>query len=113
MSLATKSHVGENPSTSDHKVGGKKGKVKIPCWLCREMHLTYIFPRMYEASQLLEYIFVSHKQPPTVSHESSPNRPLFDEVVDPIQSLVDPTLPLFFLVTSDSSGQGGISPIST
>jgi hypothetical protein len=120
MSPATASHAGDNPSTNDHKVGGKKGKVRIPCRLCGEMHLTYLFPHMDEASQLLEDIVVSQKQPPVASHESSPNQPLVDEVVGLIQSSVDPTLPLesevdttqVFLVTSYSSGQGGISPIS-
>jgi hypothetical protein len=120
MSPTTAGHVGDNPSTSDHKVGGKKGKVRIPCWLCRDMHLTYLFPHMDEASQLLEDIVVSQQQPPTASHESSPNQPLVDEVVGLIQSSVDPTLPLesevdttqVFLVTSYSSRQGGISPIS-
>jgi hypothetical protein len=120
MSPVTASHAGDNPSTNDHKVGGKKGKVRIPCRLCGEMHLTYLFPHMDEASQLLEDIVVSQKQPPVASHESSPNQPLVDEVVSLIQSSVDPTLPLesevdttqVFLVTSYSSRQGGISPIS-
>jgi hypothetical protein len=84
------------------------------------MHLTYLFPCMDEASQLLEDIVVSQQQPPIASHDSSPNQPLVDEVVGLIQSSVDPTLPLesevdttqFFLVTSYSSGQGGISPVS-
>jgi hypothetical protein len=68
----------------------------------------------------LEDIVVSHKQPPNTFHESSPNQPLVDEVVGPIQSLIDPTFPLesevdtnqVFLVTSYSSGQGVISLVS-
>jgi hypothetical protein len=120
MSPASGHHVDDNPSTSDHMVRGKKGKVNIPCWLCKEMHHTYLFPRMDEASKLLEDIVVSQQQPPTASHESPPDPPLVDEVVDLIPSSVDPTLPLesevdttqVLLVTIDSSGQGGISPIS-
>jgi hypothetical protein len=94
MSLATAIHVGDNPSTSDHKVRGKKGKVRIPYRLCGEKHLTYIFPHMDESSQLLEDIIVSQKQPLASSHESSPNKLLVDEVANPIQSSIDPTLPL-------------------
>jgi hypothetical protein len=84
----------------------------------REMHLTYLFPCMDEASQLLEDIVVSQQQPPVASHESSPNQPLVDEVVILIQSLINPTLPLesevdttqVFLVTLDSSDKGAFHP---
>jgi len=84
------------------------------------MHLTYLLPCMDEASQCLEDIVVSQKQPPISSHESSPNQLLVDEVIDLIQSSVDPTLPLEsevdtthdFIITSGSFKQGGISPIS-
>jgi hypothetical protein len=100
------------------RLGEKRVKSGFLVRLCREMHLTYLFPRMDEASQLLEDIVVSQQQPPTASHESSPNQPLVDEVVSLIQSSVDPTLPLesevdttqVFLVTSYSSGQGGFHP---
>jgi hypothetical protein len=87
-------HASDNPSTSNHQVGGKKGQVKIPCWLCKEMHCTYLFPRMDEASKLLEHIVISQQQPPVASHEPSPNQPLVDEVVGLIPSSVDPSLPL-------------------
>jgi hypothetical protein len=56
MSSATAGHAGDNPSTSDNQVGSKKGKVKFPCLLCKEMHHTYLCPRMDEASYLLENI---------------------------------------------------------
>jgi hypothetical protein len=49
MLPSTVGHVGCNPSTNNHQVGGKKGQVNIPCWLCREMHCTYLSPRMDEA----------------------------------------------------------------
>jgi len=110
MSLSYGHHVDDNPSTNDHKVRGEKGKVNIPCWLCKEMHHTYLYPRMDEGSKFLEDIVVSQQQPPTASHESSLNPPLIDEVVDLIPSSVDPTLPLesevdttqVILVTIDS-----------
>jgi len=46
VSLVVVSYVTDNPSTNGDKVGGKKGKAMFPCWLCREMHLTHIFPCM-------------------------------------------------------------------
>jgi hypothetical protein len=107
-------HANENPSSSDHTFRGEKGNVKIPCWLCKEMHHTYLFPRIDEASKLLEDIVFFQKQPPTSSHESPPDPPLVNEVVDP-------TLPLesefdtaqVLLATIYSSRQGEISPVST
>jgi hypothetical protein len=85
------------------------------------MHRSYFLPRIDEALKFLEDIVVSQQQPPTDFHESSPDPPLVDEVVDPIPSSVNPILLLenevntaqFVLVTSDSSGKGGISPFST
>jgi hypothetical protein len=76
---------------------------------------------MDEPSKLLEYIVVSQQQHPTSLHESSPNPPLVDEVVNLIPSSVNPTLPLesevdnaqTLLVPIYSSIQGGILPIST
>jgi hypothetical protein len=116
MSSVVAGHVGDKPSTSDNKVGCKKGKVKFPCLLCKDMHRSYIFPRMDEASYLLENnVDVQQKLP-------SPNPPLVDElvnlvpssfnlvdqvihlvpssvesvdqVIDSISPLIDPTLPL-------------------
>jgi hypothetical protein len=94
MFPSSKHHVDDNPSTIDHMVRGKKYKVNIPCWLCKEMHHTYLFPHMDEASKLLEDIVVSQQQPTTTSHDSSLDPPLVDGVVDPIPSLVYPNLPL-------------------
>jgi hypothetical protein len=109
-------HVGDNTLTSNHQVGGKKGQVNIPCWLCEKIHNTYLFPCMDEASKSFEDIVISQQKPSSPSHELSSNQPLVDKVVGPIQSLIDPTLPLetkvdttqVFLFTSYSSGQGGI-----
>jgi len=119
MLPAATGHVGDNPSTSNHRIGGKKGQVNIPSRLCGERHHTYLFPHMDEASKLLEDIVVFQQQPPTASHESSPNPLLVDEVVDMIPSSVDPTLPLesevdiahVLLVTTDKSRQWAISPV--
>jgi hypothetical protein len=94
-SLSFEHHVDDNPSTNDHRVGGKNSTVKIPCLLCKEMHRTYLFPRRDEASQLLEDIVISQQQPPYASLEPSPGQPLVDEVVGLIPSSVyDLTLPL-------------------
>jgi len=120
VSLVVVSYVTDNPSTNDDKVGGKKGKAMFPCWLCREMHLTHIFPCMDEASQLLEDISISQQQPPTAFDESSLDILLVDEVVDSIKSSVDPTLPSksevnttqVFIVTSYLFGQEGFSSVS-
>jgi hypothetical protein len=120
MSPAFGHHPDDNLSTSDHTVRGKKSKVNIPCWLCKEIHHTYLFHCMDEASKLLEYIFVSQQQSPIASHESPPDPPLVDEMVDLIPSSVNPNLPLesefyisqVLLVTIHSYGQGGISPVS-
>ena len=71
-----------------------KGKFRNPCFLCKDMHFTYLCPLMDEASKLLEDITVSHQRLPTGYHRLSLEPPLVDKVVDPILTLVDPTLPL-------------------
>ena len=58
------------------------------------MHLTYIFPHMDEASKFLEYIIVPQQRIPTSYHKLSLDLPLVDKVVDPVPSLVNPTLSL-------------------
>ena len=58
------------------------------------MHRTYLCPRMDEASKFFEDIIVPQQWLPTVYHKLSLDIPLFDQVVDPSPSLVDPTLPL-------------------
>lgn len=54
MSPAIDDHACGSPSTNDNTVEGRKGKVKFPFKVCGGMHLTYHFPHMEEASQLLE-----------------------------------------------------------
>jgi hypothetical protein len=120
MSPASIGHDSGSLSTNDNKVGGRKGKFKFPCNLCNGNHHTYHFPRRKEASQVLEDSLISHRQPSVASQESSPTQPLVDQVVNTIQYLVEPTLPLesvlnttnVFFVTSDSFGQGRISLVS-
>jgi hypothetical protein len=86
MSPAAAGHDGDNPSTSNHQVGGKKGQVKISCWLCGEMHRTYLFLTWMKLENCWKAIAISKQQPPTTSHEPSPNQPLVDELVGLIPS---------------------------
>ena len=58
VSLVSDHHVDDAPSTSDSLVKSRKGKVRYPCLLCKDMHHTYLCPRMDEASKLLEDITV-------------------------------------------------------
>ena len=58
------------------------------------MHLTYLFPHMVQASNLLEDIIVPQKWIPTGYHKFSLDLPLVDKVVDPVLMSIDPTLPL-------------------
>ena len=53
------------------------------------MHITYRFHHMEDAFQLLEASVISQPQPSITSHNSPSIQPSFDEVVNPIPSLVD------------------------
>jgi hypothetical protein len=88
-SSTTAAHAGENPSTSDNQVESKIGKVKTPCWLCKEVHHTYLFPCMDEASHLWENIVDVQPQISTDYHKISPNPPLIVELVNLIPSSVN------------------------
>jgi hypothetical protein len=122
MSLASKQHVDDPPSTSQDTVEKKKSRVKFLCMLCKGIHLTHLCPHMDEASKLLEDMAVSQPQLPVAYRKLSLNPPVVDgminlvplsvnpidqvvnlvtsldepinQVVDPIPSLVNPTLPL-------------------
>jgi hypothetical protein len=122
MSSASEQHVDDLLSTSQDTVGKKKSRVKILCMLCRGSHQTHLFPRMDEASKLLEDMIVSQPQLPVAYYNLTLNPPIvdgminlvpssvilvdhvvnlvtslvepIDQVVDLIPSLVDPTLPL-------------------
>ena len=58
MSSASGHHTDDPPSTSDPMVKSRKGKVRNPCLLCKDMHFTYLCPLMDEASNLLEFFVV-------------------------------------------------------
>jgi hypothetical protein len=73
MSSVTNHHASDRPSTSENKVGEKKSRVKFPCRLCEGSHQTYLFPRMDEASKLLENIVDVQQQFPTGYCKFSPN----------------------------------------
>jgi hypothetical protein len=76
-SSAPASHVGDTPSTSDVKVGKKKTSIKFPCMLCKRDHYSNLFPRMDEASSLLEKL-----QLPTGYRKIIPNPSLVDGMVN-------------------------------
>jgi hypothetical protein len=92
MSSTAAGHAGENPWTSNN-VGSEKGKIKNPCWLCKDMHHTYLFPHLDEASYLLKKIVKIQSQPPTTSS----NLPLVDELVNLVPSLVSVVDQVVFL----------------
>ena len=52
-------HANDAPLTRESLVKSRKGKVRYPCFLCKDMHRTYLCPHMHEASKLLEYITVT------------------------------------------------------
>jgi hypothetical protein len=83
MSSASAGHVGDTPLTSDVKVGKKKTIVKFPCMLCKGDHYSHLFPRMDEASSLLEKL-----QLPKGYRKLSPNPSLVDGLVNSIPSSV-------------------------
>jgi hypothetical protein len=89
VSPTVTSHVGDIPSTSESKVGNKKGKVKFPYRLCEISHQTYLFPRVDEVSYLLENIAYVQQQLPTTYHKFSSNSPLIDELVNLVPSSVN------------------------
>ena len=93
MSSACGRHADDPPSTSDSVIKILKGKLRNPCFLCKDMHFTYLCPHMDEASKLLEDLTVSHQWLPTCYHKLSLEYPLVDQVVDLVSSVVDPTLP--------------------
>jgi hypothetical protein len=74
---------GDTPSTSDVNVGKKKTTVKFPCMLCEGDNYSHLFPRMDEASSLLEKI-----QLPICYRNIPPNPLLVDGMVNLVPSLV-------------------------
>jgi hypothetical protein len=90
MSSASEQHVDDLPSTSHDTVGKKKSRVKFPCMLCKGSHLTHLFPRMDEASKLLEDMTVSQPQLPAAYHKFSLNPPVVDGMITLDPSSVNP-----------------------
>ena len=87
-------HTDHTLSTSDSVVKSRKGKVINPCLLCKDMHFTYLCPRMDEASKWLEDITVPQQRLPTGYRKLSLDLSLVDKVVDLATSSIDPTLSL-------------------
>jgi hypothetical protein len=82
-SSASIGHVDDTPSTSDIQVGKKKQTVKFPYMLCKGNHYSHLFPRMDEASSLLEKL-----QLPKVYHNLSSDPSLVDGLVNLVPSPV-------------------------
>jgi hypothetical protein len=87
-------------SASDIKVGKKKRTVKFPCLLCEGDHYSHLFPRMDEASYLLEKI-----QLPTGYRNISPKPSLVDGLVNLVPSLVSLVDQVVNLVSSSVEPQ--------
>jgi hypothetical protein len=114
MSSTYEQHVDDLSSTSQDTVGKKKSRVKFPCRLCGGSHQTHLFPRMDEASKLLEEMNVSHPQilvsyrkltiiPPVVDAMINPvpsSISLVDHVVNLVTSLVEPVDKVVDLISS-------------
>jgi hypothetical protein len=84
MSPSPVGHVGDTPSTSDVKVDKRYKIVKFPCMLCEGDHHSHLFPRMDEASYLLENL-----QLPTGYPKISPNPSLVDVLINLVPSPVN------------------------
>jgi hypothetical protein len=108
ISSASEQNADDLSSTSHDTIGKKKSRVKFLCMLCKGSHLTHLFPCINKASKSLEDMTISQPQLLAAYHKFSLNPPVvdgmitldpslrshLDKVVDPIPSLVDPTLPL-------------------
>jgi hypothetical protein len=100
MSLASKQHVDDLPSTSHNTIGKKKSRVKFPCMLCKGSHLTHLFPRMDEASKFLEDMTVSQPQLPATYHKLNLDPPVFDGMINLVPLSVSPVNQVVNMVTS-------------
>jgi hypothetical protein len=68
--------------------------------LCKESHLTHLFPRMEEASKLLEYMTVSQPQLLAAYRKLSLNPPIVDGMINLVPPSVSPVDQVVNLVTS-------------
>jgi hypothetical protein len=100
MSSASEQHVDDLPSTSQNTVGKKKSRVKFPCMLCKGSHLTHLFPRMDEASKLLEDITGSQAQLPAAYHKLILDPPVVDGMINLAPSSVNLVDHVLNMVTS-------------
>jgi hypothetical protein len=100
MSSASEQHADDLPSTSHDTVGKKKSRVKFPCMLCKGSHLTHLCPHMDEASKLLEDMTVSQPQLPAAYRKLSLNPPVVDGMINLVPSPVNPVDHVVNLVTS-------------
>jgi hypothetical protein len=99
MSLASKQHVDDLPSTSHDIVGKKKSRAKFLCMLCKGSHLTHLFTRMDEASKSLEDITISHPQLPAAYRKITLEPPIFDGMINLAPSSVNPVDHVINMVT--------------
>jgi hypothetical protein len=90
MSLASEQHLDDLPSTSQDIVGKNKSRVKFLCMLCGGSHQTHLFPHMKEASKLLEDMTISKPQLPTSCRKITLDPPVFDGMINPVPSSVNP-----------------------
>jgi hypothetical protein len=75
-------------------------KPKFPCKICKGYHLTHMCPTIPEVQRVWSLYQGSFSlEPPLVSQQ--PIQPLVDEVVEPMQYLVNPTLLLEGDVSTD------------
>jgi hypothetical protein len=93
-------HVDDTPPTSDVQVGKKKKTVKFPCMLCKGKHYSHLFPRMDEASSLLEKL-----QLPKGYRKLSSDPSLVDGLVNPVPSPVSLVDQVVNLVSSSIEPQ--------
>jgi hypothetical protein len=90
ISSNSEQHVDDLPSTSQDIVGKKKSRVKFPCMLCKGSHLTHLFPRMDEASKLIEEMTVSQPQLPAAYRKITLDPFVVDGMINPSPSSVSP-----------------------
>jgi len=92
VSSTSRDHVRDKPSTSGSKVHGKKGKVKFPCRLCEGNHPIHLCPYQDEAKKVLDNNPASPQRLPSGYNILSLNPSLVDELANPNQLSVKPTL---------------------
>jgi hypothetical protein len=105
MLSASEQHVDDPSSTSQDTVGKKKSRVNFPCMLSRGSHQTHLFPRMDEASKLLEDMIVSQPQLPVAYRNLTLNPPVVDGMINlvpspviPVNHVVNMVMPLVEIV---------------